>query len=54
MSGTDPQIQFHLVVDASQTAIGGVLFQLHGVPSRTEASPQFGSQERVNLFFFSN
>lgn len=26
ISGTDPQIQFHLIVDTSQTAIGGVLF----------------------------
>ena len=49
-SGIDPQVQFHLAVDASQVAIGGVLFQLHGVPSGTEASPQFGSQERINLF----
>lgn len=50
MSGTDPQVQFHLAVDASQTAIGGVLFQLQGVPPGTEASAQFGSQERINLF----
>lgn len=39
MSGIDPQIQFHLAVDASQTAIERVLFQLYVVPSRTEVSP---------------
>lgn len=26
ISGTNPQLQFHLAVDASETALGGVLF----------------------------
>ena len=50
MSSIDPRVQFHLAVDASQTAIRGVLFQLQGVPSGTEASLQFKSHERINLF----
>ena len=51
MSGTDLQIQFHFAIDASPTAIERVLFQLHGIFSGMEASSQFRSQERFNLFF---
>lgn len=51
MSGTNPQVQFHLV-NANHSAIGGVLFQLQGVRPEPEASPQFGNQENINLFFF--
>ena len=50
MAGSDPEAQFHLAVDASQTAIGGVLFQLHSTPAGTKATAKFGGQERVNLF----
>lgn len=52
MSGKNPQVQFHLAVNANHSAIGGVLFQLQGVRPGPEASPQFGNQERINLFFF--
>ena len=50
MTGPDPAIQYHLVTDASQRALGGVLFQLHGVPPSTEASPKFQNHERIILF----
>lgn len=50
MSGTDPTLQYHLVVDASKTAIGGVLFQMKDVPAGTEASPKFLENERINMF----
>lgn len=52
MVGSDLQMQFHLVNDASQTTIGGVLFQLHNTPAKTEAIAKFGGQEQINLFFF--
>lgn len=42
IAGSDPEMQFHLAVDASQTIIGGVLFQLHGTPAGTEATARFG------------
>lgn len=51
MPGSDPKTPFPLAVDASQTAIGGVLFQLYSTPAGTEATAKFGDQERINLFF---
>lgn len=43
-------MQFQLAVDASQTAIGGVLFQLHGTPIGTKAIAKLGNHEQINLF----
>jgi RNase H-like domain found in reverse transcriptase/Integrase zinc binding domain len=50
MSGADHDSQFHLATDASQTSIGGVLFQLAEVPSGTEASPRYRDRERIIMF----
>lgn len=48
VTGADPQLQFHLAVDAS--AIGGVLFQMPGVPPGEEATPKFLINERIIMF----
>ena len=50
MAGADPELQYHLVADASQRCIGGAIFQLKGVPAGTEASPKFQSNERIIMF----
>ena len=50
MAGADPDLQYHLAVDASEEAVGGCLFQLQGVPAGTEASPKFLPNERVIMF----
>lgn len=50
MSGADPDLQFHLAVDASEEAVGGCLFQLQGQPAGTEASPKFLPNERIIMF----
>lgn len=50
IAGSDPETQFHLAVDASHRAIGGVLFHLHSTPAGTEATTKFGDRERITLF----
>lgn len=50
VSGANPDLQFHLVLDASINAIGGVLFQMEGVEAGTEATPKFGENKRINMF----
>ncbi|KAL9063662.1 MAG: hypothetical protein Q9161_009340 [Pseudevernia consocians] len=50
MAGADPDVPYHLAVDASDDAIGGCLFQLHGAPAGTEASPKFLLNERIIMF----
>ena len=39
--GSDPELQFHLAIDASEIVVGGCLFQLRDVPPYTEAEPKF-------------
>ena len=51
MAGPDPKLQFHMAVDASKKAMGGVLFQLHGQPAGTEAGPEHRSAKRIICFF---
>ena len=50
MSGSDPNLQYHLAVDASQEAVGGCLFQLHGAKPGTEATLRFQLNERIIMF----
>jgi len=52
MALPDPSAQYHLALDASKRGIGGVLFQLAGLPSGTEAgtSSLNRSAERVLMF----
>ena len=49
MAGPDCELQFHMAVDASQKATGGVLFQLHGPPPGAEAGPEHSNSEREAL-----
>lgn len=50
VAGADPNLQFHLTVDASQTGIGGILFQMKGVKPGTEAATKFAENERIVMF----
>lgn len=50
MAGADPAAQYHLVTDASKRGVGGVLFQLKGVPTGTEGTPKFLPNERIIMF----
>lgn len=50
VAGANPDLQFHSVVDASVSAVGGVLFQMEGVEAGTEATPKFRENERINMF----
>ena len=50
MAGADPEVQYHVAVDASDEAVGGCLFQLHGVPADTGASPKSLLNERIIMF----
>lgn len=50
MSGADPNVQYHLTADASEQAVGGVLFQLHGCPEGTQAKPKLLPNERIIMF----
>jgi hypothetical protein len=50
MAGTDHDLQFHLVADASQRGLGAVPFQLAGVSPGTEASSKLRDQERIIMF----
>ena len=50
MAGADPNLQYHLAVDASEVAVGGCLFQLKGVAPGVEASPKFLPHERIVMF----
>lgn len=50
MAGADPDLQYHLAVDASETAVGGCLFQLQNVPSGTEATPKVQNNEKIVMF----
>lgn len=50
MSGTEPNLQYHLAVDASKNAIGGVLFQVKNVPAGTEAPLKFLDSQRIITF----
>ena len=52
MASPDPTMQYHLAVDASKRGIGGVLFQLEGIPTDTEAvsSATFQAAERIIMF----
>lgn len=42
---SDPEIQFYLIMDINQTAIEGILFEIHGTPIRTETTTQFSNQK---------
>jgi len=50
MAGADPAAQYHLATDASKRGVGGVLFQLKGVPTGTEATPKLLPNERIVMF----
>ena len=50
VAGADLNLQFHLLVNASQTSIGGVLFQIIGVKPGTEAAMKFAANERIVMF----
>jgi hypothetical protein len=50
MASVDLKLQYHLAVDASKRATGGVLFQLHDVPPGTEAGPEHRAAERIIMF----
>jgi hypothetical protein len=50
MASVDPMLQYHLAVDASKRATGGVLFQLHGVPEGEQAGPEHRAFERIVMF----
>jgi hypothetical protein len=50
MASVDLKLQYHLAVDASKRATGGVLFQLHDVPAGTQASPEHRAAERIIMF----
>ena len=57
IAGTDPNLQFHLSVDASQTSIGGVLFQMKRVKPGTEAATKFAQKSAdfdVFVLFFNS
>lgn len=49
MAGADPDLQYHLSADASQSGLGSSLFQLHGTKPGTEAIPKFQPSERIIL-----
>lgn len=48
--GGDLETQYHLATDASNSAIGGVLFQLAGLPGGTIAQPKHRKNERIIMF----
>jgi hypothetical protein len=50
MASVDLKLQYHLAVDASKRATGGVLFQLHEVPAGTQAGPEHRAFERIIMF----
>ena len=50
MSGADPDLQYHLATDTSDTALGGCLFQLHRQQAGTEATPKLRPTERIIMF----
>lgn len=50
MTAADLTSQYHLAVDASQNAVGGVLFQLRDVPPETKATSKVLSSERIVMF----
>ena len=50
MSGADPDLQYYLALDASQTGVGGCLFQLQGIKLGTEATPKFLPNKRIIIF----
>jgi hypothetical protein len=50
MASVDLKLQYHLAVDASKRATGGVLFQLHDVPAGTQAGPEHRAFERIIMF----
>lgn len=50
MSGADDSLQMHLATDASKYCLGGVLFQLPGEPSGTEAQDRHKNSFKVIMF----
>ena len=52
MAAPDPAAQYHLAVDASKMGIGGVLFQLDGIPPGSEAlsNASYRAAERIIMF----
>ena len=50
MAAADLTSQYHLAVDASQNAVGRVLFQLHDVPPGTKATSKVLPSERIVMF----
>ena len=50
MSGVDSKLQFHLATDASETGLGGCVFQLHGTESGTEVTSKLLPHERIIMF----
>jgi len=52
MSGGNPRAQYHLACDTSKFATGGVLFQLHGIPTGTDATNSEEHQEAEQIIMF--
>jgi len=52
MAAPDPSAQYHLAVDASKKGLGGVLFQLAGVPPRVEATHSTPHREAERIVMF--
>ncbi|KAL3247644.1 hypothetical protein ABHI18_012339, partial [Aspergillus niger] len=50
LSGGDPTTQYHLATDASNQGLGGVLFQIRGVPEGTRASRRTLRNEEPVMF----
>ena len=51
MADADPDLQYHLATGASDTALGGCLFQLYVTEPGTEATPRLLPNERVIMFY---
>jgi len=52
MALPDPEEQYHLAVDASKEGVGGVLFQLDGIPPGTEAGSSAYHRATERIFMF--
>lgn len=52
MASPDVESQYHLAVDASKRGIGGVLFQLEGIPAHTEADTTLAHRESERMIMF--
>ena len=52
MAPPDPELQYHLAVDASKKGIGGVLFQMDKIAAHTEASNSLAHREAEKMIMF--